>query len=97
MNNKFYKFFLIIFCMCIFPTFVNASYYCRVQDGRTQVRVRKDYNNSNAVYAFVNGGATFEMPSNQIVATNSDCSAGWYKVDYEGNTGYICASMVDVY
>jgi len=97
MNNKFYKFVLIIFCMCIFPTLVNASYYCRVQDGRTQVRVRKNYNNSNDVYAYVNGGATFDMPSNQIVDTNSDCPAGWYKVDYEGNTGYICASMVDVY
>ena len=99
MNNKFYKFVLIIFCMCIFPTLVNASYYCRVQDGRKEVRVRSDYNatGNNGVLTFVNGGASFEMPSNQVVATNDNCPAGWYKVDYEGKTGYICASMVDVY
>ena len=90
---------LFIVSILVLPNIVNASYYCQVKAGKTEVRVRSDYNatGNNGVLTFVNGGASFEMPSNQIVATNSNCPAGWYRVDYEGKTGYICGSMIDVY
>ncbi len=96
MNNKIYKIILVVFCMCLFPTLVNASYYCRVQDGRTEVRVRDSYNSGN-VLTYANGGDTFDLYDKNYVAKNDLCSDGWYKVNYGGREAYICGKFIDIY
>lgn len=88
---------LVLILLCIFvPSIANASYYCQIKSGKSEIRIRKSIS-STSVYTFANAGATFDMPDNEKLAGTSACSDGWYKVNYEGNIGYICASFVDVY
>lgn len=94
MRNK--KLFIILmFLIMIIPRNVYASFYLKVT--KNEVRIRRSVDTSSNPYTFANTGATFDMPDNVKIDGTSACSAGWYKVNYEGNIGYVCASMVEVY
>ena len=44
-----------------------------------------------------NVGSVYNLLSNSVVADemkNGSCDAGWYKIDYDGDTGYVCSEYV---
>ena len=96
MNKKIFLLTIFILSMFIFPAMVSASYYCQIKQGKTEIRIRKDYN-STATITFANGGDTFELFEKNAVATTSECTSGWYKVNYGGTPGYVCGQFIDVY
>ena len=98
MNKKlfFSTIIIIILTMFVFPTMVSASFYARVQDKRSGVNIRANYN-SNTILGHANGGDTFDLYDKNIVATSDICSEGWYKISYGGKEAYICGRFVDVF
>ena len=87
--------FLIFMFLCLLPFSVEASSYYGVITG-AGVRVRKNID-STSYYKMASSGEIFDMPDNQLVAGNDACSNGWYKVNYNGNVGYVCSNYLKVY
>lgn len=96
MNKRKFLLTIFIICLFVFPTIVSASYYCKVKDGTTGVRIRSDYNSTNAL-GYVNGGRTFDLYQGSAVATTDVCPSGWYKINYDGTAAYICGDYINVY
>ena len=86
---------LLLLVICLAPFTVNASSYYGVISG-AGVRVRKSVDSTD-YYKLASSGEIFNMPDNQIVSPNGACPNGWYKVNYNGNTGYVCSNYLKVY
>ena len=93
LNKKIFTF--VTICLCVLPLSVHAASYYGVITG-AEVRIRKE-KDSTAAYKFANSGETFDMPDNTLLAGNSDCQAGYYRVYYNNNIGYVCSNYLQVY
>lgn len=65
----------------------------------TAVFIRKGAGTTYDSYVLGSKNATYTLKSNSIIPDepkNGECDGGWYKIDYSGKDGYICAKYADV-
>mgnify|MGYP001852907105 CR=1 FL=1 len=58
-----------------------------------EVRFRSAPTTNSDVYAYLYNGNVVSVTNTNKIA-GSGCSDGWYNVDYDGKSGYVCSSYV---
>lgn len=88
------KIFISFILMFIFMIIPNV-YADNLEISGSAVAIRNAPTTSGSqVLTRVNSGASFVLKSSTIVADqgkNGDCDGGWYNVDYNGQSAYVCA------
>ena len=88
-------YFMVLLVICFMPFVVEASSYYGVISG-AGVRIRKSPDTTD-YYKLASSGEIFDMSDKDLVGGNNACPNGWYKVNYNGNTGYVCSNYLRVY
>ncbi len=91
---------LILLLFCLFPNYVNASTFKGIVTG-TDVSVRPTPSTNEKKIGTVNKGKDeLVVLDNTLLKDESTgsnkCSNGWYKVEYNGGAGYVCAAYLTV-
>ncbi|MBQ6840678.1 MAG: SH3 domain-containing protein [Bacilli bacterium] len=91
---------ILLILLISIASFFSASFYVSAATVKAKVPYSDVYirKGPGTNYDYVRKAAvnaTFDMVSNQKVATERGCADGWYKVYYSGESvGYICSSYV---
>ena len=89
----FFSFVFVFFCLTLDVD--AASKYVIMMDA---VNVRKGASTDYDVYKTVTVGSKYYLNSDTLIADNNgDCSGGWYEINYNGSSGYVCSEYVKVY
>lgn len=90
----FFTFFIFVFSCLILNTWA-ASKYVVFMDA---VNIRKGAGTGYGVYKTGNIGSKYYLNSDVLIAdTSGGCSGGWYEINYNGSSGYVCSEYVKVY
>lgn len=82
--------FLLTFIL-IFPCNIFASYNAVISGN--DVRIRTGAGTNNDIIATVNNNTSITV-FDKTLYTGTGCNAGWYKVSYNSQDGYVCSSYV---
>lgn len=96
-KTKLIKIFILVFSFfaCI-NTYSASSKYIVLLDG---VNIRTGPSTSYGVKTVGSVGSTYYLKSESIVADtaqNGACDAGWYEINYNGESAYVCSTYVRV-
>lgn len=92
--NMLFCFFVFVFFCLILNTYA-ASKYVILMDA---VNIRKGAGTSYGVYTTAKLGSKYYLKSDQLISdTSGGCSGGWYEINYNGSSGYVCSEYVKVY
>lgn len=98
MKNKklkiFFSFIFVFFCLIINVS--ASSKYAILSDA---LYIRKGPGTTYTSYTLGKSGSSYNLKSESIIADepkNGKCDSGWYQIDYNGETGYICASYATI-
>lgn len=87
-------FFIFVFFCLIMNTYA-ASKYVVLMDA---VNIRKGAGTSYGVYVTASVGSKYYLNNDNLIAdTSGGCSGGWYEINYNGSSGYVCSEYVKVY
>ncbi len=85
---------LVTFClMLLFPSFLSASILGTLT--AMDVRIRSEANDSSNILDVVNTGDTLVLTST-TKHTGNGCNDGWYQLNYNDSTAYICSTWVSI-
>jgi len=95
-QKLFLIFIFVFFCLTINVYNVYAeNKYIVTTDA---VNVRKGPGTNYGIYTLSNIGSKYYLKSENIVAdTSGGCSEGWYEIDYNGNSAYVCSGYAKKY
>ncbi len=81
----------IIFALLvlIMPSFVFATNYVEITGDI--VRVRTSPSTNSSILTSSNSGTRYTLKDTSLVSDQGGCSAGWYKIDYNGQDAYVCS------
>lgn len=98
MKKFWYGSFLFLFAFFCLILGVNAiSSYVVFND---VVSIRKGPATTYDKYGNGQVGSTYNLRNNSIIpdeAKNGSCDAGWYEIDYNGSSAYVCSSYVSLF
>jgi len=60
------------------------------------VSFRSAPNTNSSVYSYLNKGNVVTLNTTNLSPGTSGCSKGWYSVNYNGKSGYVCAEYVSL-
>lgn len=97
MNKRHVKYlFLTIFLAFIcFISVDAATYYVKITG--TDVYARKSPNSTSGNYGFTSVGESYTLLDETPVpdeGKNNKCNEGWYKINFNGSTAYVCSKYV---
>ena len=90
---KFFGFFVFVYFCLVMRVFASGEYVIFLDTNN----IRSGPSTSYRVLATQNVGSTYYLKSTSIVADekqNGSCDSGWYQIDYNGSTGYVCSEYV---
>ena len=86
------------FGLVLFSLILNvyaASKYVILMDA---VNIRKGAGTNYGVYTTAKLGSKYYLNSEEVIEdTSGGCSSGWYEINYNGSSGYVCSDYVKVY
>ena len=89
----FFSFVFVFFCLTL--DVYAASKYIIMMDA---VNIRKGAGTGYGVYTTASVGSKYYLNSDTLIAdTSGGCSGGWYEINYNGSSGYVCSEYVNVY
>ncbi len=87
--------FFVLGFFCLNVSVYAASKYLIMMDA---VNIRKGAGTNYGVYKVASVGAKYYLNSDTLIADNSGgCSAGWYEINYNSSSAYVCSEYVRVY
>jgi hypothetical protein len=91
MLKKRYLLTIFLFLCMLIPAYASAL---QIEMTGTSVTIRKGPSTSYGYYGTTKSlGELYTLKQRELVKTEGGCSSGyWYKIDYNGQTGYICSS-----
>lgn len=96
-NNKFKLFLVFVFVFfCLIMTTVAESKQV-VLNGNVNIRKGPGTNYSRVVLG--SQGSSYTLKSENIIADepkNGDCNSGWYQIEYNNDTAYVCAAYATI-
>lgn len=95
-KSKLFITFLFVF-FCLSNKVLAETKYIVLNDA---VNIRKGPATTYGVYKTAQVGATYNLKKGDIIpdeANNNACNSGWYEIDYNGESGYICSEYVSLY
>lgn len=90
--NLFFIFIFVFFCLNI-NVFAEAKYIVILDS----VNVRKGPGTNYSKIALTNVGNTYNLKKSEKIADevkNGSCNDGWYEIDYNGESAYVCSEYV---
>lgn len=92
-RNSSFFFFFVFFCL-IMKTNASTKYVTFLD----ALNIREGAGTNYKVIKTANVGSTYYLKSENLIpdSENGACPAGWYEIDYEGKSGYICSTYVRV-
>ena len=90
---KFFGFFVFVYLCLIMRVFASGEYVIFLDTNN----IRSGPSTGYGVVATQNVGSTYYLKSTSIVRDekqNGSCDSGWYQIDYNGTTGYVCSAYV---
>lgn len=88
----FFSFVFVFFCLTL-NVYATGEYVVFLDTNNIRTGPSTDYSRLGTE----NVGSTYYLLSSSIVRDekqNGSCDAGWYQINYEGNTGYVCSEYV---
>ncbi len=88
----FFSFVFVFFCLTL-NVYAAGEYVVFLDTNNIRTGPSTDYSRLGTE----NVGSTYYLISSSIVRDekqNGSCDAGWYQINYEGNTGYVCSEYV---
>lgn len=86
---------LFLLLICFFLCNVKADIYKATLTGDSvALREGPGTNYTKITSLLIN--TTYPLIENKIYPSEKSCSAGWYKIDYNSQTGYVCADYIKV-
>lgn len=95
-KRKLFLLFIFVFFCQIKITYADTTYVSL----RDAVNIRSGAGTTYSVYKLGQVGSSYTLKNENIIADipkNGDCDAGWYEIDYEGKSGYVCSEYVNKY
>lgn len=93
-KRKLFLTFIFVFFCLTFNAFAESKYVVLMD----AVNIRKGPSTSYGTYTTSNIGSSYYLKSETLVADEgTGCSGGWYMIDYNGSTAYVCSEYVKVY
>lgn len=93
-GSKYLCFFIFVF-FCLTLGVKASSKYVIMMD---VVNVRKGAGTNYGIYATVKLGSKYYLKSDTLISdTSGGCSSGWYEINYNGSSGYVCSEYVKLY
>lgn len=87
-------FFMFVF-FCLTMNVYAASKYVVLTDA---VNVRKGAGTNYGIYTTAGAGTKYYLKSDTLIKdTSGGCSGGWYEINYNGSSGYVCSEYVRLY
>ena len=90
---KFFGFFVFVYFCLVMRVFASGEYVIFLDTNN----IRSGPSTGYRVLATQNVGSTYYLKSTSLVADerqNGSCDSGWYQIDYNGSTGYVCSEYV---
>lgn len=94
-RKLFLVFIFVFFCLTI-NVYANTSYVSL----RDAVNIRKGPGTNYNIYQLGQVGTSFTLKNENIIPDepkNGSCDAGWYEIDYQGESGYVCSTFANKY
>lgn len=94
MKKKYYilTFFIAFFCL-ILQAYAEESYVIL----NDSLYIRKSPTTANGYYKLGQIGEIYKLKNNNLIAdTSGSCSNGWYEIEYNGSSAYVCSNYVNV-
>ena len=88
----FFSFVFVFFCLTL--NVYASSDYVIFMDSNF---IRKGPSTNYDKLGLENVGSVYNLLDSNVIADerkNGSCDAGWYKIDYDGTTGYVCSEYV---
>lgn len=92
---KYFLTFIFVFFCLIMTTNAETKYVTLLSN----VNIRKGPATTYTAYATGSVGSTYTLKSATIVADtakNGNCDEGWYEINYNGSSAYVCSNYVKV-
>ena len=86
---------LIIVCLSLISLNVYADTYQGTLTGDS-VYLRKGPGTNYGTITTLAKGSKYTMSTTKKYTDEGGCSAGWYKLDYNGTSGYVCSKYVEI-
>lgn len=81
--------FILALLVLTIPSFVLATNYVDITGDI--VRIRTSPSTSGSILTSSNSGSRYTLKDTNLVSDQGGCSAGWYKIDYNGQDAYVCS------
>ena len=88
----FFSFVFVFFCLTL-NVYANSDYVIFMDSNF----IRKGPSTNYDKLGLENVGSVYNLLDSNVIADerkNGSCDAGWYKIDYDGTTGYVCSEYV---
>ena len=89
-------FFIFVFFCLVLNVYAESEYVSFLDS----VYIRKGPGTNYTSYKLGQVGSTYNLKSTEIVEDepkNGKCDEGWYEIDYNGESGYVCSAYVRAY
>ncbi len=93
------KHILLIFIFVFFCLIKSANAATKYVTLIDNVNIRKGAGTTYETYKTGLVGSTYNLKNDNIIPDipkNGNCDDGWYEIDYDGSSGYVCSSFVKV-
>lgn len=98
-NNKHHITFIFVFLFLFFCLIMGTSAESKQVVLTAAVNIRKGPGTTYSRVVLGKSGSKYTLKSENIIADepkNGDCNSGWYQIEYNNETAYICASYASV-
>ena len=88
----FFSFVFVFFCLTL-NVYANSDFVIFMDSNF----IRKGPSTNYDKLGLENVGSVYNLLDSNVIADeqqNGSCDAGWYKIDYDGTTGYVCSEYV---
>lgn len=95
-KKKLFLFFIFVFFCLTINVYADTNYVSL----RDAVFIRSGAGTTYSSFKLGQVGASYTLKSESLIPDepkNGNCDAGWYEIDYEGKSAYVCSEYVNKY